>query len=43
MENILLVGYGGHAKSIADCIERQGIYKIAGYTDIIQPHHRTAV
>ena len=36
MENILLVGYGGHAKSIADCIERQGIYKIAGYTDIIQ-------
>ena len=36
MENILLVGYGGHAKSIGDCIERQGIYKIAGYTDIIQ-------
>lgn len=36
MENILLVGYGGHAKSIADCIERQGIYKIAGYTDVAQ-------
>ena len=36
MENILLVGYGGHAKSIADCIERQGNYRIAGYTDSMQ-------
>ena len=33
MENIILVGYGGHAKSVADCIERMGQYKIVGYTD----------
>lgn len=33
MEDIILVGYGGHAKSVADCIERQGKYKIIGYTD----------
>ena len=33
MEKILLVGYGGHAKSIADSIERQKKYCIAGYTD----------
>ena len=29
-----MVGYGGHAKSIADCIERGKQYHIAGYTDI---------
>lgn len=34
MEDIILVGYGGHAKSVADSIERQGKYKIRGYTDI---------
>ncbi len=33
MENIVLIGYGGHAKSISDCIERQGKYCIIGYTD----------
>lgn len=33
MDNIILLGYGGHAKSVADCIERQGKYKIVGYTD----------
>lgn len=33
-----MVGYGGHAKSVADCIERAGKYKIAGYTDIT-PHN----
>jgi len=33
MENIILIGYGGHAKSVADCIERQKHYKIIGYTD----------
>jgi len=36
MENIILVGYGGHAKSIADCIERLQKYKIVGYTDLEQ-------
>ena len=34
MEDIILIGYGGHAKSVADCIERQGYYRIIGYTDI---------
>ncbi|MDE5698666.1 MAG: acetyltransferase [Lachnospiraceae bacterium] len=34
MEDIILVGYGGHAKSVADCIERQRQYRITGYTDL---------
>lgn len=34
MEDIILVGYGGHAKSVADCIERKQEYRIIGYTDI---------
>lgn len=34
MEDILLIGYGGHAKSVVDCIERQKKYKIIGYTDM---------
>lgn len=34
MEDIIMVGYGGHAKSVADCIERQGKYRIIGYTDL---------
>lgn len=34
IEDIILVGFGGHAKSVADCIERQGIYRIIGYTDL---------
>lgn len=33
MEDLVLVGYGGHAKSVADCIECQGKYRIIGYTD----------
>ena len=31
-----MVGYGGHGKSVADCIERTKKYKIAGYTDLEQ-------
>ena len=34
MKDIVLVGYGGHAKSVADCIERGGEYRIVGYTDM---------
>lgn len=34
MEDIILVGYGGHAKSVADCIERANNYRIIGYTDL---------
>lgn len=33
MEDIILIGYGGHAKSVADSIERIGLYNIIGYTD----------
>ena len=33
MEDIILIGYGGHAKSVADCIERKKEYKIIGYTE----------
>lgn len=33
MEDIVLVGFGGHARSVADCIERQANYHIVGYTD----------
>lgn len=34
MEDIVLVGFGGHAKSIIDCIKRQNKYRIVGYTDL---------
>lgn len=33
-EELVFVGFGGHAKSIADAVERQNLYKIVGYTDI---------
>lgn len=34
MEDIILVGFGGHAKSVADCIEKQRLFRIIGYTDL---------
>lgn len=34
MEDIILVGFGGHAKSMLDSIERSGLYNIIGFTDI---------
>lgn len=34
MEDIILAGFGGHARSVIDCIERGGRYHIIGYTDI---------
>lgn len=33
MEDIILLGFGGHAKSAIDCIERQGKYRIVGVLD----------
>lgn len=33
MEDIILLGLGGHAKSVVDCIERQGMYRIVGFLD----------
>lgn len=35
MEKIVLVGCGGHAKSIVDAIESQGVYEIAGFVGTI--------
>lgn len=35
MDNIVMIGFGGHAKSIADSIIRVGKYNIIGYTDRI--------
>lgn len=34
MEDIIIMGYGGHAKSVCDTIERIGMYHIVGYTDV---------
>ena len=34
MEKILLLGYGGHAKSVIDAIECAGCYSIAGVVDV---------
>lgn len=34
MKDIIIVGFGGHAKSVADSIERQNEYKIVGYVDV---------
>ena len=33
MKDIVLVGFGGHVKSVADTIERTGQFNIVGYTD----------
>lgn len=33
MEDIVLAGFGGHAKSVIDSIERGGKYRIAGFTE----------
>ena len=40
MEDIVLVVFGGHAKSVADCIEREGKYHIVGYTDMQESDSR---
>lgn len=34
MEDIILIGFGGHAKSVIDSIKSSGFYRIIGYTDI---------
>lgn len=33
MDKVVIIGMGGHARSLIDTIERQGLYEIAGYTD----------
>ena len=41
MENIILVGFGGHAKSVADTIEQSGVFHIVGYTDMRPTNHNS--
>ena len=36
MEDIIILGFGGHAKSVADSIFRTGNYNIVGYLDIAE-------
>lgn len=33
-KKIILVGFGGHARSVADSIELKGEYRVIGYTDL---------
>ena len=37
MNNIVLFGSAGHAKVVADIVEQEGLYKIAGLIDPNQP------
>lgn len=34
MQDIIIIGYGGHASSVTDSITRQSEYNIVGYTDL---------
>ena len=34
MEDIILLGIGGHAHSVVDSIEQLGLYRIVGFLDI---------
>lgn len=34
MEKIVLIGAGGHAKTIADTIEKQNLFEIVGFVDL---------
>lgn len=36
LEKIIIAGFGGHGKSVADIIKRNGNYEIVGYTDITE-------
>ena len=33
-DRIVIVGFGGHGKSVADAILRQGKYRLVGFTDM---------
>ena len=39
MEDIVLVGFGGHGKSVADAVESGNEYRIYGYTDLHDNHN----
>ena len=34
VDKIILIGYGGHAESMADSIQQSHQFEIVGYTDI---------
>ena len=34
MKKIVILGYGGHAKSVMDCLRSIGSYEVVGYTDV---------
>ena len=38
MEKIIVMGYGGHGKSVVDSIILSGMYEIVGYTDVEDRH-----
>lgn len=40
MEDVVFIGFGGHAKSVADCIIRARRYNIVGYTDVKDCHSK---
>lgn len=40
MQNLILIGGGGHCKSCIDVIEQQGKYQIAGIVDVSEKLHQ---
>lgn len=38
MDKIIVMGYGGHGKSVVDSIISSGMYEIVGYTDVEDRH-----
>lgn len=38
MEQIVITGYGGHAKSVIESIKESGDYEVVGYTDVEDKH-----
>ena len=40
MQNLILIGGGGHCKSCIDVIEQSGIYQIAGIVDLSEKLHQ---
>ncbi len=40
MQNLILIGGGGHCKSCIDVIEQEGKYQIAGIVDVAEKVHQ---
>lgn len=43
MDKIIIVGYGGHGKSVADSIRTISQFEIVGYTDAMDKHEKNIV